>query len=530
MSNKKIDLTFSGAGFMGCYYFGVVACWNKYIPRDRVNRVAGASAGSLIAAYYLLDLPLDKCLREIITMTEQIRGRIGGVFNRETQVVDELPVILDKLFPEDAHKIVSGRLHVCMTRRKDFKKVIVNHFDTRKDLIDALNCSCFIPVWSGNHCSTYKSEKYIDGGFVDNLPVFDEHTIRVCCFAGPTEISPYDRSTMTMMSGKVQNMPIYFNFLNLARGRRALFPPPADYILKLIETGYRDTKHFILKSDLIKCDKCYQRLGCLGPDMISPSISPALSRAPSMCSLSDKIIYQPSKHHTAFRGMTDEELEKGLSKLTVATCRASSPKSQLETTAKNLLAPLFKSPSNNKQVVPKEVPEIEFEIIADEEKTAPDHTTNASIINEVIITTTEYDEQQQVLEKQCDDDNNGYDNINSNNNNLIVVTADSNDAKKTSFNLSDQLTLPEKFTRAPNSCPPSPQLNRHCAECIRMRHEARLDTMEEDDLMQEIQCYLPPHEAHSDNFGAKLLAPFRWIRSLGTKSSYKLVTVEPVVS
>lgn len=98
--------------------------------------MAGTSAGSLSAAYYLLDLPLSDCLREIVKLTENIRKRPLGVFDRSHQIVDLLPKILDRLFPEDAHKRVSGKLHVCMTRMKDMKKVIVNEFETRKDLID----------------------------------------------------------------------------------------------------------------------------------------------------------------------------------------------------------------------------------------------------------------------------------------------------------------------------------------------------------------------------------------------------------
>lgn len=114
----------------------MVNCWNKYIPKERVRRVAGASAGSLIAAYYLMDLSLDRCLREIIEMTEDIRARPLGVFDRSNQIVDLLPRVLDGIFPEDAHKRVSGRLYVSMTRLKDMKNVMVNQFDTKKDLID----------------------------------------------------------------------------------------------------------------------------------------------------------------------------------------------------------------------------------------------------------------------------------------------------------------------------------------------------------------------------------------------------------
>lgn len=120
----------------GCYFFGIVDCWSRYIPRERVNRVAGASAGSLIAAYYLLDLPLGPCLSRIVELTEDIRRRPLGVFDRSNQIVDILPRILDELFPEDAHKRVSGKLFVSMTRLKDMKNVLVSEFETRTELIE----------------------------------------------------------------------------------------------------------------------------------------------------------------------------------------------------------------------------------------------------------------------------------------------------------------------------------------------------------------------------------------------------------
>lgn len=120
----------------GCYYFGVVDCINKYIPKKRVRRVAGASAGALIGAYYLLDLPLNTVLRQIIDMLNDFRRRPLGVFDRSNQIVDILPRLLDQFFPDDAHKRVSGRLFVGMTRWRDRKNVIVSEFESKKDLID----------------------------------------------------------------------------------------------------------------------------------------------------------------------------------------------------------------------------------------------------------------------------------------------------------------------------------------------------------------------------------------------------------
>lgn len=297
------------------------------MPRERVNRVAGASAGSLIAAYYLMELPLVPCLKAIIDITEEIRKRPLGVFDRSHQIVDILPQTLDKLFPADAHKRVSGRLFVCMTRLKDMKKIIVSEFESKKDLIDALNCSCFIPVWSGNHVSTYKGVKHIDGGFSDNLPTFDEHTIRICCFAGKTDISPCDSKSIDKLNANILNTPLYINIKNLKRARRALFPPPAKVIVEMLERGFHDAKQFILNNDIIQCEECYNSLrpeeqifSSLKNPCITPLGSPILSQnqetnplasyATSMVKSSDGLLSVSNSPSTSSRKTLNENQQQ----------------------------------------------------------------------------------------------------------------------------------------------------------------------------------------------------------------------------
>lgn len=83
-----------------------------------------------------MDIPLDKCLEKIIELTEDVRRRPLGVFDRSNQIVDVLPRSLDEMFPDDAHKRVGDRLYVCMTRLRDMKSVVVNKFETKAELID----------------------------------------------------------------------------------------------------------------------------------------------------------------------------------------------------------------------------------------------------------------------------------------------------------------------------------------------------------------------------------------------------------
>ena len=79
-------------------------------------------------------------------MSEDIRRRPLGVFDRTNQIVDVLPRVLDEILPEDAHKRCSGKLWIAITRLKDMKGYMVSEFETRKDLIDVSITSSAAPT------------------------------------------------------------------------------------------------------------------------------------------------------------------------------------------------------------------------------------------------------------------------------------------------------------------------------------------------------------------------------------------------
>lgn len=55
---------------------------------------------------------------------------------------------LTNALPPNAHKLASGRLRISVTRI-DGKNEILSQFDSNDDLIQAIKCSCFIPIYSG---------------------------------------------------------------------------------------------------------------------------------------------------------------------------------------------------------------------------------------------------------------------------------------------------------------------------------------------------------------------------------------------
>lgn len=370
----------------------------------------------------------------------------------------------------------------------------------------ALNCSCFIPVWSGNHVSTYKGVKHIDGGFTNNLPVFDEHTIRICCFSGASDISPCDGARMEMLSGSFQGMPFDISWKNTRRMKRALFPPPASVIVGLLEQGFHDTKDFILTNDLIQCAKCYSG-GLLGGDKIyakvtptiSPAASPALSRSSSLLDFGDL------QRASSFRRHLSASHEGRGAGAKPVTGFAAALRNKLQRVAAP--GPARPADANNNSrpapptIVVDQAPELE-----------PRPRAGKRIVSIIDIM------------------NNGEpsEGVPGGRSGAAEPVADKFLAgrRATQARLdAGAALLPDRFSASPEplpSCPPSPNLNRHCAECIRMRQEARLDLLDEH-IRRAAERYRHVGEPGREWAGlvGRLAGPLRWFRQqMGAKSSY----------
>lgn len=455
----------------------------------------------------------------------------------------------------------------------------------------ALNCSCFIPVWSGNHYSTYKGVKHIDGGFSDNLPVFDEHTIRVCCFSGATDISPYDKSRKEMLSGTVLNTPLYFTFANFRRGKKALFPPPASYILQLLELGFQDTKRFILDNDLIQCDSCWNKTDFTERQIyqqISPSITPAISRANSRLNLNELHLSSsnnnnynsndennnnnqffersPAKKSNNFLYAENDDNNNNCKRSSfnrllsskLKSYTKSKPKEEEEEDNNNkckrkhcehdddfnnnnvcLAAPIIviedsancsansrsglTSDNNSRQMSPTSAktsspyastpsPTFEsFKLEGSAEEGAKESQNNLSADKDSGL---EEPINELVGERAAPKISVGQKAFQARRNTLLNL--DNND-------LNNLLVLKDKFTLAAEplpSCPPSPNLNRHCTKCMTMRQEARMDLLEEE-IRIEAEKYKPQKEYKDGGLKNKIINPIRWIKQLGVKTSYK---------
>lgn len=250
-----MNLSFAGCGFLGIYHVGVAVCLKKYAPHLLLGKISGASFGALSACCLLCDLPLGQLTSDVLRVVSEARAGSLGPFSPSFSIQNVLLERMQSFIPLDAHKIVSGKLHISLTRVYDGQNVIVSEFPTREDLLQALLASCFVPVFSGMLPPRFHGIRYMDGGFSDNLPVLDENTITVSPFCGESDICPRDLSSQ-LFHVNVANTSIELSKQNINRFARILFPPKPEVLSNMCKQGFDDALRFLHRNNMITCTRC----------------------------------------------------------------------------------------------------------------------------------------------------------------------------------------------------------------------------------------------------------------------------------
>lgn len=203
-----LGVGFSAGGLLFPYYCGVSAeLIESNVIRDHTP-IAGASAGSLIAACTRSGLTMGEVLDACYAMCDDLRAK--GTRFRLGPVLEG---VLRETLPETAAAAASGRAHVAVTailpepRGPPLLPRLVAAFEDKDDLIAALMTSCHIPIYfDGRLATRFRGGFAFDGGLTDFLPSPPgaDYTVRVCCFPssqlsalGRVDIAP-DASSYTM--------------------------------------------------------------------------------------------------------------------------------------------------------------------------------------------------------------------------------------------------------------------------------------------------------------------------------------------
>nr|KAF6267971.1 patatin like phospholipase domain containing 2 [Pipistrellus kuhlii] len=248
------NISFAGCGFLGVYHIGVASCLREHAPFLVANatHIYGASAGALTATALVTGACLGEAGANIIEVSKEARKRFLGPLHPSFNLVKTIRSCLMKTLPADCHERASGRLGISLTRVSDGENVIIYHFSSKDELIQANVCSTFIPVYCGLIPPILQGVRYVDGGISDNLPLYElKNTITVSPFSGESDICPQDSST-NIHELRVTNTSIQFNLRNLYRLSKALFPPEPMVLREMCKQGYRDGLRFLRRNALLE--------------------------------------------------------------------------------------------------------------------------------------------------------------------------------------------------------------------------------------------------------------------------------------
>ncbi|XP_061337201.1 uncharacterized protein LOC133284220 [Gastrolobium bilobum] len=182
--NRRVVTTpgfsFSAAGLLFPYHLGVAQFLieNGYIKET--TPLAGSSAGAIVCAVIASGASMEEALNATKILAEDCRN--GGTAFRLGAV---LRGVLDKFLPDDAHIRSNGRVRVAVTQLLWRPRgLLVDKFDSKEDLINAVFTSSFIPGYLAPRPATmFRNRLCIDGGLTLFMPPTSAaQTVRVCAF------------------------------------------------------------------------------------------------------------------------------------------------------------------------------------------------------------------------------------------------------------------------------------------------------------------------------------------------------------
>eukprot|EP01097_Dermamoeba_algensis_P008493 TRINITY_DN5690_c0_g1_i1.p1 TRINITY_DN5690_c0_g1~~TRINITY_DN5690_c0_g1_i1.p1 ORF type:complete len:328 (-),score=60.77 TRINITY_DN5690_c0_g1_i1:62-1045(-) len=223
------SFSFSGCAWLLSYHVGCGRALRELPLSTRNNTYfLGSSGGGLIASIVASGSCLDSVMKVIIDMRKRANGSWTGPVGKCSAFVEEG---LSSVLVPDAHKKLSGKLFLSLTEIDGWrvKNRIVNHFESKQDLVSLLMASCYVPLYWEKGVE-YQGKTFIDGGFTNNQPVLSPETVTIC---------PYHYSDAHIRPADIRSSII----------EAFLLLPSEDKIRRLEETGYKDTIAFLKQNE-----------------------------------------------------------------------------------------------------------------------------------------------------------------------------------------------------------------------------------------------------------------------------------------
>ncbi|XP_060045692.1 omega-hydroxyceramide transacylase isoform X6 [Erinaceus europaeus] len=273
------SISFSGSGFLSYYQAGVVDALRDLAPRllETSHRFAGTSAGAVVAALVICGIEMDEYLKVLNVGVAEVKKSFLGPLAPSCRMVQMMRRFLYQALPEDSYKVANGKLHVALTRLTDGESVVVSEYTSKEELIEALYCSCFVPVYCGLIPPTYRGVRYIDGGFTGMQPCsFWTDSITISTFSGQQDICPRDCPAI-FHDFRMFNYSFQFSLENITRMTHALFPPDLMALHDYYYRGYEDAVSYLKRLTAGTVNQITTQMPILTGISVPQAISGAIS-------------------------------------------------------------------------------------------------------------------------------------------------------------------------------------------------------------------------------------------------------------
>ncbi|XP_021232618.1 patatin-like phospholipase domain-containing protein 1 [Numida meleagris] len=258
-NERSFSLMFRGCSFLQMYEAGVVKALQELSPEilKSASKIYGISSGSIVAAFAVCECDIDELQQYLYSAGKLFFSMVLTARGKVLRVVKDA---LNKFLPVNAHQLASGKLHIILTRLRDWNSVTVSEFASKEDIIQAVLCSCFIPLCFGFIPPLYHGVRYIDGEFgMRKASYTSQTTITVSALAGEYDICPRD-CPVAFFTVQITDWILQISEQNLYR-IQCLFQCPSEKVCKqLYHDGYQDAVSFL------------QRLNAFGINYLSEDL------------------------------------------------------------------------------------------------------------------------------------------------------------------------------------------------------------------------------------------------------------------
>lgn len=184
MRNQEFDVVCSGGGMRGFFYTGANIVLQQLVRNYgwKLHRFAGTSAGAWTAVYLALGMDTVKWTESFYIYQEHLRTKDPLTVTDDDS---DYMKFVRSVLPNDCHERCSDRVFIGITEVGccSLKKRVVSKFTSKEDLIACCIAAGNIPYMSTKgKGKPYRGMTAWDGGFTDNLPLFEDGLRRQLVF------------------------------------------------------------------------------------------------------------------------------------------------------------------------------------------------------------------------------------------------------------------------------------------------------------------------------------------------------------